>query len=281
MSTDRRISEILNEYGESWKESVWKVQGTPVIYHKALERIAIKASISFDVPTIIRAERDEAVMLVVGRKGERMEWSIGEALIGANYRVSGKQAAYVYAIAEKRAKDRVILKLIELHGLLYSEEEADDFKDAAPAAPHQPASAAQVGGAPPAPSTASVREREPGEDDGDDAPLDQRSSNAIADTLIEALEKQGPLAALNNWWDADKTGSLLTQLADADYPRVAAAYVKRALKVARTSPELDAWLRDPVRVAIRSGLLPDDHRKLLDYAKTRRAELKAELVGAG
>jgi hypothetical protein len=60
--------------------------------------------------------------------GERMEWSIGEALIGTNYRVSGKQAAYVYAMAEKRAKDRVILKLIELHGLVYSEEEADEFK---------------------------------------------------------------------------------------------------------------------------------------------------------
>ena len=132
MSADKRISEILGEYGEAWQESVWKVQGTPVIYHKALERIATKASISFDVPTIIRAERDEAVLLVVGRRGERVEWSIGEALIGANYRVSGKQAAYVYAIAEKRAKDRVILKLVELHGLLYSEEEADDFKNSRP-----------------------------------------------------------------------------------------------------------------------------------------------------
>src|SRR3954469_9473986 len=28
----------------------------------------------------------------------------------------------------KRAKDRVILKLVGLHGLLYSEEEADEFK---------------------------------------------------------------------------------------------------------------------------------------------------------
>ncbi len=30
--------------------------------------------------------------------------------------------------AEKRAKDRVILKLLNIHGVLYSEEEADDFK---------------------------------------------------------------------------------------------------------------------------------------------------------
>jgi hypothetical protein len=32
------------------------------------------------------------------------------------------------AMAEKRSKDRVILKLLAVHGDLYSEEEADDFK---------------------------------------------------------------------------------------------------------------------------------------------------------
>jgi hypothetical protein len=31
-------------------------------------------------------------------------------------------------MAEKRAKDRVILKLLNAHGHLYSEEEADEFK---------------------------------------------------------------------------------------------------------------------------------------------------------
>lgn len=44
-------------------------------------------------------------------------------------------------MAEKRAKDRVILKLVGLHGYVYSEEESDDFKDAKPntgAIPPQP-----------------------------------------------------------------------------------------------------------------------------------------------
>jgi hypothetical protein len=127
-TSDQKISEVLAKFGEPMAGNVWRVQGTAVIYHKALERIAAHAGIQFDSPTIVRAERDEAVILVTGRMGERMEWSIGEALIGTNYRVSGKQAAYVYAMAEKRAKDRVILKLIELHGLVYSEEEADEFK---------------------------------------------------------------------------------------------------------------------------------------------------------
>lgn len=140
-----KVSDILAKYGESAAESTWAVQGQRVIRHACLERIAAQAGISFDPPVILRAERDEAVILVTGRLPDvfaddhearestvvmsgRFEWSIGEALIGVNYRVSGKQAAYVWAMAEKRAKDRVILKLIELHGLLYSEDEADDFK---------------------------------------------------------------------------------------------------------------------------------------------------------
>jgi hypothetical protein len=131
-ATDKKIAEVLAKFGEPMAGNVWRVQGTAVIYHKALERIAAQAQIQFDPPTIVRAERDEAVILVSGRMGERMEWSIGEALIGVNYRVSGKQAAYVYAMAEKRAKDRVILKLVELHGLVYSEEEADEFKQERP-----------------------------------------------------------------------------------------------------------------------------------------------------
>ena len=124
--------------------NIWRVQGTAVIYHKALERIAARARIRFDAPAVLRSERDEAVILATGHMEERTEWSIGEALINVNYRVSGKQAAYVYAMAEKRAKDRVILKLIELHGLVYSEEEADEFKSGRPAVNGTPMSGTVV-----------------------------------------------------------------------------------------------------------------------------------------
>jgi hypothetical protein len=133
-TADKQIADILVRYGEPFGGNVWRVQGTAVIYHKTLERIAAQAGIVFEPPTIIRSERDEAVILVTGRLpgakpgAERVEWSLGEALVNVNYRVSGKQAAYVYAMAEKRGKDRVILKLIELHGLVYSEEEADEVR---------------------------------------------------------------------------------------------------------------------------------------------------------
>jgi hypothetical protein len=132
MSAANKIKDVLERYGETYDTrkggTVWEVQGTPVISHRCLERVAAKAGVVFERPDIIRKERDEAVILVVGHLDNRTEWSLGEALVNVNYRVSGKQAAYVYAMAEKRAKDRVILKLVELHGLAYSEEEADEFK---------------------------------------------------------------------------------------------------------------------------------------------------------
>jgi hypothetical protein len=130
MNKDARITSILEKYGEDLS-STWLVQGQRVIRHSALERIAARAGIKFAPPDIVRAEEREAVIMVMGDLGDRMEWSIGEANMELNYLTSGKQQAYPYAMAEKRAKDRVILKLIELHGLLYSEEEADEFKQSA------------------------------------------------------------------------------------------------------------------------------------------------------
>jgi hypothetical protein len=115
------------------KDSIWEVQGTPVVKHKDVERLGAALGVKWTKPDVLRAERDEAVILVMGEVAGQTEWSIGEALIvqanqvGGNYKVSGKQAAYPYAMAEKRAKDRVILKLADLHGDAYSSEEADDF----------------------------------------------------------------------------------------------------------------------------------------------------------
>jgi len=128
---DPKLVDILKQYHDDPKSAVWDCHGTWVIYHKACEEIAVKAGIKFDPPTFQVTEPRAAVMTVVGYLGDQMEWSVGEAVIDLNYRVSGKQAGYPFAMAEKRAKDRVILKLIGLHGLAYSEEEADDFKQSA------------------------------------------------------------------------------------------------------------------------------------------------------
>lgn len=124
---DDKIAAVLKEHGFG-PDACWDCHGTWVVYHRALEQIAAKAGIAYDTPVVLVADRDAAAILVTGRRGDKAEWSIGEAVVGLNYKVSGNQAGYPFAMAEKRAKDRVILKLIGLHGLAYSEEEADDFR---------------------------------------------------------------------------------------------------------------------------------------------------------
>jgi hypothetical protein len=126
MALDPRIEVIREKFGLS-REDFWELpqkKGTWIAKHAALEVAAVKAGIRFDLPVILEANGAEgtAAVCVQGELEGRFIWSIGEA--------SPKNCknAYPWAMAEKRAIDRVILKLIGIHGLVYSEEEADDFK---------------------------------------------------------------------------------------------------------------------------------------------------------
>tara|TARA_R100001594_G_scaffold150352_1_gene211149 strand:- start:1284 stop:1949 length:666 start_codon:yes stop_codon:yes gene_type:complete len=113
--------EVLKEIGLSQNEAMWNCHGTWVMYHRSCERIAAHKKISFDMPKILEQDLDKksVIMLVTGKLGTISEWSIGEATPANN------KNAYPYAMAEKRAKDRVILKLIGLHGDIYSSSEID------------------------------------------------------------------------------------------------------------------------------------------------------------
>lgn len=197
-TTDKHITDILSRYGEDFSSSVWRVQGNAVIYHKALERIAAQAKVSFDPPMVLRAERDEAVLLVQGHMGGRAEWSIGEALINTNYRVSGRQAAYVYAMAEKRAKDRVILKLIGLHGV-YSEDEADDFRRPPVSVPEPPEQSA----APPAGAVNGAVVDFPGQPSIDES---------IASSVRRDVDRAGTINAVTDVMLSPKTQARLNDL---------------------------------------------------------------------
>lgn len=124
---DERLVGILKAYHPDPRAALWDCHGTWVIYHKDCELIAAKNGITFDPPQVLDSDGAAGVvsMCVTGRLGDKVEWSIGEAAPKNN------KNAYPWAMAEKRAKDRVILKLLGLHGEIYSEEEADDFKEAA------------------------------------------------------------------------------------------------------------------------------------------------------
>jgi hypothetical protein len=120
----KEIMDFMELYGVE-SDEIWQVHGTSwVIKHKALERVAAEKGVVWGVPTMIETKMADGMvaMCVFGRLGERSEWSIGEASPKNN------KNAYPYAMAEKRAKDRVILKLLSLHGELYSEDEAEELK---------------------------------------------------------------------------------------------------------------------------------------------------------
>jgi hypothetical protein len=94
------------------------------VKHKALERVAVETGIIWLRPSVQVCDLANkiAVICAFGKLGEREEWSFGEASPANN------KNSYPMAMAEKRARDRVILKLLVTHGALYSESEADEFQ---------------------------------------------------------------------------------------------------------------------------------------------------------
>jgi hypothetical protein len=119
------ILEFQKTYGITESE-MWEVRpGSWAVKHSAIERIVAARGITFERPAIIEVNTAEKIMVicVFGKMGDRTEWSFGEAS-PANCKI-----AYPASIAEKRAKDRVAIKLLNATGAaIYSEEESDDFR---------------------------------------------------------------------------------------------------------------------------------------------------------
>lgn len=121
----KQLREFMEKYGVD-SDEIWEVRsgGAWAIKHKALERVGVEQKITFDRPAVLEMDTGNkvAAVIVFGQLGEQTEWSTGEASPHNN------KNAYPVAMAEKRARDRVILKLLNAHGTLYSEAEADEFE---------------------------------------------------------------------------------------------------------------------------------------------------------
>lgn len=139
---NEKLKKLLSDVGEKVDMSddknsaVWSLpqnKNVLIIKHKALEKISAHLGMWFDPPTILESDTDKKIVSLVVKgyiddgKGKNTAWSIGE-VSPDNYKTYAKQSTYPYAMAEKRAVDRVILKLLGVHGDMYSEEEAEDFK---------------------------------------------------------------------------------------------------------------------------------------------------------
>jgi hypothetical protein len=127
---DPRIEAVRAKYDLA-ADDFWQIPQNKqwVCKHAALEVVATKANVEWGDPLIIQADTAAgiAVMSVTGKMGSRAEWATGEASPKNN------KNSYPWAMAEKRAKDRVVLKLVGIHGLVYSEDEMPSDTDMAPA----------------------------------------------------------------------------------------------------------------------------------------------------
>ena len=119
-----KVKEQLKALGLTRDSACWEVRpGTWSVKHFALERIAAQMGIKFDAPQVLTVSPDYVALCVTGHVDGMSEWSVGEASASTSHN------KYYCAMAEKRAKDRVILKLIGVHGEVYAEDEADDFTE--------------------------------------------------------------------------------------------------------------------------------------------------------
>ena len=154
------IKELADKY-ELTKDDFWELRknsGKWIITHDACEKIAQVEGIAFDPPTIViyqptvitengekvqkvtkwgtqtwkpawagtcQKKTGDVAMIITGYKLENPDykiWTTGEAN-GDNCSMN-----YMSAMAEKRGKDRIILKLINAYEYgIYSDVEADDF----------------------------------------------------------------------------------------------------------------------------------------------------------
>lgn len=128
----KEVKEVLDLYGMDHREACWlhKQSRKWVITHRACEQIGTLAGVRFpDPPEVVVCDVKNSTVVLLGTAerdiNNRTEkiWATGEAGPG-NCRI-----AYPVSIAEKRLKDRLILKLVfsGIHGALYSEAEADEF----------------------------------------------------------------------------------------------------------------------------------------------------------
>ena len=93
-----------------------------IINHNALERVALQEEISWRIE-VLNFAPDVVVKATAShpRTGATIE-SLGEA------GPKTTKNSYLYAMAEKRAVDRCILKLLNAHAYLYTDQDADEFK---------------------------------------------------------------------------------------------------------------------------------------------------------
>lgn len=117
----KRLDEFRKNF-DLVKEDFWDCHGTWVLLHAPLEKVAAKAGVTYDDPVVIEADTKNKTATIMMRG--HLPCGASEVTFGEASPANCKNS-YPWAMAEKRAKDRLVLKLVGLHGSVYSVDEAD------------------------------------------------------------------------------------------------------------------------------------------------------------
>ena len=117
---DEKVQRILIKYNIDQQKALWDCHGTQIMYHRYIEEIGASAGVQVIKYETIKADESTAIVKCHARLGKVDQFSYGECS------PRNSKNAYPVAMAEKRAFDRCVLKLVGLHGHVYAISEMPD-----------------------------------------------------------------------------------------------------------------------------------------------------------
>ena len=117
---DEKIKKILEKFKINSEKALWDCHGTQIMYHRYIEEIGASAGVQVINYETIKADESTAIVKCHARLGKVDQFSYGECS------PRNSKNAYPVAMAEKRAFDRCVLKLVGLHGHVYAISEMPD-----------------------------------------------------------------------------------------------------------------------------------------------------------
>lgn len=122
MKIDPIVKDILNELKFNPSECLWEKHGATCMKHRYIEIAGQNKGVVINSLDEVEKNSAEGVVAIkcTASLGKAKVITYGEATPKNN------KNGYPYAMAEKRAVDRAILKLIGIHGFVYSDDEVDD-----------------------------------------------------------------------------------------------------------------------------------------------------------
>ena len=117
---DEKIKKILEQFKINPAKALWDCHGTQIMYHRYIEEIGASSGVQVINYETIKADESTAIIKCHARLGKVDQFSYGECS------PRNSKNAYPVAMAEKRAFDRCVLKLVGLHGHVYAISEMPD-----------------------------------------------------------------------------------------------------------------------------------------------------------